>query len=101
MSTVGLQGSAVSTGQLSGTIIPKVYLRGTIIPKVYLRGKACVPDKFDTYDGDYIVTPRLNEQTLATKDKNMIDDVVVKPIPIYELSNEHGITVIIGGELDV
>ena len=91
MNTVGLQGSAVPAGQL----------RGTIIPKVYLRGKACIPAKFDTYDGNYIVTPRLNEQTLATKDKNMIDDVVVKPIPIYELSNEHGITVIIGGELNV
>lgn len=51
-----------------------------------------------TYDGPYAVTPSLNEQMLETAQKMMSDNVTVKEIPIYVVSNNSGgTTVIIGG----
>lgn len=42
------------------------------------------------YDGEYEVTPRLEEQILPTKDKSMIDDVTVDPIGVLRVSNPSG-----------
>ncbi len=53
---------------------------------------------YDTYTGQYEVTalPEV-EQILRTKKKMLLSDIVVKPIPYYEVSNEAGgITVSIG-----
>ena len=44
----------------------------------------------DPYEGDYIVTPRVVEQTMSTKDKVMTDDVTIKSIPFFNVSNESG-----------
>lgn len=50
------------------------------------------------YTGPYEVTPNLNAQTLETAGQLMREDVTIKPIPIYEVSNNSGgTTVIIGG----
>ena len=35
----------------------------------------------EAYSGDYTVTPARTEQILETKDRLMVDKVVVKPIP--------------------
>lgn len=43
-----------------------------------------------TYDGDYIVVPQVTEQVLPTKEKVMVNDLTVKEIPTYEVSNEAG-----------
>lgn len=51
----------------------------------------------DTYDGDYDVIPRVYQQILETKDKLMLDDVVVEVIPILKVTNlSDGYTVTIG-----
>lgn len=51
----------------------------------------------DPYTGAYEVTPRLTEQTLETQYKVMMDDVLVRGIPITETSNPYGgKTVLIG-----
>lgn len=42
------------------------------------------------YEGDYEVIPRTVEQTMPTKEKVMLDDVTVKAIPTYEVSNGAG-----------
>ncbi len=43
------------------------------------------------YEGAYEVTPRVNGPVvLPTKDKRMKDDVTVKKIPQYEVSNAAG-----------
>lgn len=56
----------------------------------------------DTYDGPYEVTPStLQEQTLETRDKILEEDVLVKKIPYWETSNEHGLTVYIGNDTEV
>lgn len=49
------------------------------------------------YSGDYEVTPKIQEQVLNTYDRHMNDDVTIKAIPYFEVSNEQGQTVIIGG----
>ena len=49
----------------------------------------------ETYDGEYVVVPKINvDQTLETKDKVMEDDVLVLKIPYYETSNEAGGTTV-------
>lgn len=52
------------------------------------------------YDGTYTVTPKNYEETeLKTKDKMMQNNVTVKKIPKYEVSNDFGgSTLIIGDE---
>lgn len=50
----------------------------------------------EMYDGAYEVTPRaFDEQVLATRDKQMADDVTVHRVPYFETSNENGTTVYI------
>lgn len=52
----------------------------------------------DPYEGDYSVTPSLEEQTLPTNQKFMNADITIKKIPITTVSNSSGgNTVIIGG----
>ena len=52
------------------------------------------------YAGEYIVTPKAYEdQTLATKNKRMKDNVTVKAVPYWETSNKYGETVYIASEV--
>lgn len=53
--------------------------------------------RYETYDGTYIVTPRVEAQSLPTAKRNMKEDVTVKAIPYAEVSNDsNGKTVTIG-----
>lgn len=55
----------------------------------------------EPYVGDYIVTPKVSEQTMETKDKVMTDDVTIKSIPFFNVSNNSGgTTVYIGSEVN-
>lgn len=59
-------------------------------------------ERAEKYDGEYIVTPSVEQQTLATADKLLTDDVTVKEIPFYEVSNNSGgTTVYIGNEVEI
>lgn len=54
----------------------------------------------DYYDGSYTVTPKVEEQSLPTSKKYLAEDVRIKEIPIFEVSNlEGGQTVFIGKEI--
>lgn len=44
----------------------------------------------ELYEGDYAVTPKVDAQTMPTRDKYLVDDVTINPIPIYEVSNNSG-----------
>lgn len=44
----------------------------------------------DPYKGAYVVTPRVEAQVLPTAEKLMADDVTIKAIPIYDVSNTSG-----------
>ena len=50
-----------------------------------------------TYAGPYSVTPQTTVQVLETEGKAMSKNVTVNEVPRYEVSNGHGITVVIGG----
>ena len=54
----------------------------------------------ETYEGDYNVTPKVEEQMLPTKDKVLTDDITVRSIPFFNVSNTSGgSTVYIGREV--
>lgn len=53
--------------------------------------------EYDEYKGEYKVIPKTEKQTLETKNKVMKNNVTVAEIPFFEVSNETGTTVIIGG----
>lgn len=44
----------------------------------------------ELYQGAYDVTPKVDPQTMATKGKVMNDDVTIKAIPFFEVSNTSG-----------
>ena len=44
----------------------------------------------DPYNGSYEVTPKVEAQTMPTAQKLMTQDVTIKAIPIYNVSNSSG-----------
>lgn len=48
------------------------------------------PEGLKHYDGPYIVTPKVEAQTLATAEKYMDCDVTVHAVPFYAVSNDRG-----------
>lgn len=54
----------------------------------------------ELYEGNYLVTPKVTEQTMPTKDKVMRDDVTIKSIPFFNVGNTSGgTTAYIGNEV--
>lgn len=85
--------------KLFGRLSDIASLKGKLSDNFSLRGFLTIPQFAggEIYEGPYDVTPRLNEQTLATKHKAMADDVTVYEIPITYTSNPYdGKTVLIG-----
>lgn len=51
------------------------------------------------YTGGYTITPDITPVVLPTRDKLMAEDVTVRKIPLWEISNpQGGKTILIGGE---
>ena len=50
------------------------------------------------YEGDYTAVSDIHDLVrLPTKGRSMLDDVVIQPIPFYEVSNpQGGVTITIG-----
>ena len=54
----------------------------------------------NTYEGEYEITPTVDGQTMATKNKYMKEDVDIHPIPFFSVGNTSGgNTVYIGSEV--
>ena len=54
----------------------------------------------EVYEGEYIVTPKVTGQTMPTKDRVLVEDMTIKPIPFFNTSNNSGgTTVYIGSEV--
>lgn len=51
------------------------------------------------YTGEYNVTPKFEQTTLATKDKTMANDVTVRAIPVSRTTNPSGGKTIYIGEI--
>ena len=55
----------------------------------------------EPYIGEYTIIPKVEAQTMPTKGKVMSDDVTVKKIPYFDVSNNSGgSTVYIGNEVE-
>jgi len=65
----------------------QIPLKFESIQEVHVAGRGA-------YDGPYSVTPTVDEQKLETAQKIMLDDVTVKAIPYYTVSNVSGGTTI-------
>lgn len=87
----------VEEGVLAGKIGSEGILFGSIVSERALRGSLSIPVGYEDYTGPYAVTPKVESQSLSTADKHLSHDVTIDPIPYYEVSNQNGKTVIIGG----
>lgn len=86
---------------LSGRVESDDVIRGRVVTtggvltgKMSIQGR--IHDRLPDYEGPYEATPMITEQFLETKDKSMLDDVTINPIPYQEVSNPYGTTVSIG-----
>ena len=50
------------------------------------------------YSGPYDITPLFSAQVLPTAKRLMRQDVTIRKIPQYEVSNDYGTTLILGDE---
>lgn len=86
---------------LTGTIRSDISITGKLKTEDVVFGKIQLSGNLSIYNGDYTVTPSVEEQTLKTANKKMLEDVTVKKIPFYETSNlSGGNTVYIGSEVE-
>lgn len=89
-----LKGSVAGKKALSGRLTHKAHLAGSLATAYSSAGVK--------YDGDYEVIPTVEGVELNTKDKFMVDDVKIKAIPFYEVSNTSGgNTVYIAGKIEM
>ena len=44
----------------------------------------------ELYEGEYVVTPMVKEQTMPTKNKVLTEDMTIKSIPFFNVSNNSG-----------
>ena len=88
--------------KINATLIPKGHLSAIIKPTLNLTGKLSRPSVIGgiEYEGSYEVTPKVDSQNLPTKNKVLVDDMTVKAIPFFNVSNiSGGSTVFIGSEV--
>jgi len=54
--------------------------------------------QYPYYIGETVITPKVREETeLETKNKILLENIIVEEIPYYETSNIKGTTFIVGG----
>lgn len=83
-----------SKATLIGDILTKSVLGDVEVGKVVIKH-----DEADDYEGEYTITPSGESQILETANKKLADDVEIKAIPYYDVANEYGRTIYIGGEI--
>lgn len=91
-----LEGEVIFTRKiiLSGSVVPKNKLKimGDVDIQYIVKGGS-----YPTYEGEYVVIPKVYSQLLETNAKAMADDVTVREIPKSEVPNAfNGLTVTIG-----
>lgn len=90
-----VNGSVVANASLTGELSSNCVLAGVEVGQIVVQ-HSDYPD----YDGSYDVLPGASEQTLDTTNKTLRENVTVKPIPYYDVANQYGRTIYIGGDLN-
>ena len=93
-SRANLEGEIKSKASLAGDISSRCIMGDVEVGKVVIKH-----DEADDYEGEYIITPSGESQILETANKKLADDVEIKAIPYYDVANEYGRTIYIGGEV--
>lgn len=83
--------------RICGQVSNNAELMGAVASNSDISGTVFIEGGREKYNGTYEVTPRVEEQTFATANKVMINDLVVKEIPYAEVSNPAGGTTVIIG----
>lgn len=87
-----------ATQTLTGKLASNSNITGKLTSRKTLTGQINLPAGYETYKGSYEVTPKIKPQIVDTKNKTMTNDITVKGIPAYEVSNTFGgTTFVIGG----
>ena len=90
--TDSLQGSLSAESaegeRLGGVLSTPDSLQGSLSIKIIESG-------YPSYSGDTVVVPSTSDQVLATTNKIVHTDILVKEIPTFETSNEFGTSFII------
>lgn len=92
------------TGTLIGDLARTQGLTGQLTQEVCLIGNLATAYTSASvkYEGEYEVIPTVEGLELETRDKYMTDDVKIRAIPFYEVSNQSGgNTVYIAGDLEM
>lgn len=94
-------GLARLDGQITGNVVAVQSLKGEVFETLPISGSVSpgiLAPQTPLYNGVYQVIPLPElDIVLETANKRLLDDVVVKEIPYYEVSNEAGgYTVTIG-----
>lgn len=86
------------------TLVLQKHFQMKVVPQKHFKMKVESAVKVGTsgqvYDGSYDITPTVDGLTVETKDKYMLEDVDVNPIPFFSVGNTSGgNTVYIGSEV--
>lgn len=90
--------------KLIGKIITTPNLQGSIKQNSHLQGKLNYSSyeiyNAEKYEGEYNITPlAFQQQELETKNRILEENVIVREVPFFEVSNTEGTTVYIGSEV--
>lgn len=80
----------MNTCTLRARLVPQIQLIGRMTADMQLRGSIRYLEGYETYTGNYEVTPQVLGQTIPTANRLMVRDVTIKDIPTYEVSNPSG-----------
>ena len=98
---IDMVGEVYQKKKISGTIKSHMKMTGTIKSHGAIFGVLSIPvihDSGEPYTGEYEVTPKFEEQILATSNKTLSNDVTIHEIYVSKTSNPSGgYTVYIGG----
>lgn len=80
-------------GVITGNIDTLQEITGDVAPTILVQGELSTEVLPSTYEGSYIVVPKVYDQTLETALKTMLDDVLIREIPYEQVANPYGDTV--------
>lgn len=88
---------------ITGTLQTNINITGILTPNTNLSGTIISGEGTHRsyYNGSYEVIPKVDSQTLETKEKIMADDLEISSIPYFETSNQYGYTIYIGTEVEI
>jgi hypothetical protein len=82
-----LKGEVLTLPKMSGSVSTPKSLSGNVGAKTINIGGS-------PYEGEYVVTPKVDQQIMPTKGKVMTNDLTVKAVPVFRVSNTSGGTTV-------